>query len=236
MMRTYELLRPGYATPGMSNYVSGIYDDSQDRQVRLGYEQLAFQKDQAAQQNALRQQLFGKINSFSTWTPNSRPVSFSSVGGFRPPAPKYLSASPIWSQGQIDAQANLQRANLQTQAADSGKRVGEDLVNRGFSPVASPFLNFAQQNALMKANAAAAANETGLNWTAAQANKSAELETGKINAALYGDWLQALLGGYQTQTTAQARQQELAMQQQMQQQQLQQQYQLGLLNSLRGLV
>jgi len=137
-----------------------------------------------------------------------------------PPAPNYVSGGPVYTQGQINAQSNLQRANLQQQGASTAHQLGNQYASQGFSPVASPFVSYAQQNAMLKANSGAAQNETNLNWTAAQANKNAELDAAKVNASLYGDWLNSLMQG-----------QNLGIQEQR----TQQDYFLGLLNAARGM-
>lgn len=109
------------------------------------------------------------------------------------PAPQYLNAGPVWSQSQIDAQSNLQRNNLLTQANNQSRDFSQGMASRGFSPF-SPFAMQNQQNNLMHANAGAAANETNLNFNSAQANSDARLKAGSINAGLYGDYTKSLLG------------------------------------------
>lgn len=145
---------------------------------------------------------------------------FGLGAGFGPPAfQSFAPSGPIWNQGQINAQANLQRGNLNQQAGTEARQAQENFANRGFSPVGSPFLNYAQQNAMLKANAAAASNETNLNFNAAKANRDAELEAAKMNAASYGNWLNALMQGQGFQ---------------IQEQRTQQDFLTNLLNSVRG--
>lgn len=113
---------------------------------------------------------------------------------FTIPAPNYLTPSPVWSQGQIDAQSNLQRANLQQQAAVQSRDFANKMGSRGFSPL-SPLSDFMANNNNMKANAAAAANETQLNFGAAQANSDARLKAAQVNAGMWGDWVRNLVEG-----------------------------------------
>lgn len=114
------------------------------------------------------------------------------------PAPNYITAGPVWNQQQINAQSNLQRNNLMTQASNQSRQFSQDLGSRGFSPL-SPMAMFNQQNNLMRANAGAASNETSLNFNSAQANSDAMLKGQGINANLYGDYIKSLSNQYSTQ-------------------------------------
>jgi len=107
------------------------------------------------------------------------------------PMPSYMDYQPVMSQGQVDAQANLQRGNLLSQATNSSRSFNNNLASRGFSPY-SPFGMANQQSNLMRANAGAAANETNLNVNAATANSDARIKTGGVNASLYGDYARSL--------------------------------------------
>lgn len=107
------------------------------------------------------------------------------------PAPRYINAGPVWSQGQIDAQSNLQRGNLLTQANNQNRDFMNTMATRGFAPN-SPFGMLNSQSNLMRANAGAAANETNLNFNAAKANSDARLDASRTNAGMYGDYIRSL--------------------------------------------
>lgn len=107
------------------------------------------------------------------------------------PAPNYVHPGPVWTQQQIDASGNLARGNLLTQAASQSQQFNKDLAGRGFSPL-SPFGAFNNQSNIMRANSAAAANETNLNFGSAKANSDARLQGEGINANLYGDYVKSL--------------------------------------------
>lgn len=135
------------------------------------------------------------------------------------PAPRYMNAGPVWSQQQINAQSNLQRGNLLSQANNQSAQFNNQLANRGFSPL-SPFGMLNQQSNLMRANAGAAANETNLNWTAAKGNSDAALQAGGINAKLYGDYAQALGNSRNAQMDYDIRKQQLGLSRSQQQNQM----------------
>lgn len=108
------------------------------------------------------------------------------------PAPNYIGTGGVYNQGQVDAQSNLQRANLQQQAGTSSQNFAASLGSRGFSPQGSPLADFYSQNAMMRANAGAAANETNLNFNAAKANRDAQIASSGVNANMYGSYTDAL--------------------------------------------
>jgi len=124
------------------------------------------------------------------------------------PGPNYINAGPVWSQQQINAQSNLQRGNLLTQASNQSRQFSNDLASRGFSPL-SPMSMFNEQNNMMRANAGAAANETATNWTAAKGNSDATLAGQGINANLYGDYIKSLSNQNSTRADLQYKQQAL---------------------------
>lgn len=171
-----SLIEPG--TPGMDSFA---FDQRQK-----GW-------DQQNQKFDMWKKLFGNLtpgmgqgnSSFQYHSPNI-------------PAPQYISTGPVWTQQQINSQANMQRNNLLTQANNQSRQFTQGLGSRGFSPM-SMFGDFNSQNNLMHANAAAANNETQLNFNSAQANKDAELKAAGINAGLYGDYTRNLMGEAQAQ-------------------------------------
>jgi len=139
------------------------------------------------------------------------------------PSPSWASTAGVWDQGQINNQANSQTARLYAQAANQTRGYATRAANSGFSPM-SPLTQFMQQTSNQKAGAAAAANETNLNWTAAAGNRDAQQKGEGINAGLYGSYTSAL-----------ARQQEMqlqAQQQQWQQQLAQQQLLANIIGKL----
>lgn len=107
------------------------------------------------------------------------------------PAPTWASTAGVWSQGQINDQANAQRAQLFAQAANQQRGYATRAAAAGFSPM-SPLTQFMGQVANQRAGANAAANETNLNWTAAQGNREASQRGESINAGLYGSWANSL--------------------------------------------
>ncbi len=106
------------------------------------------------------------------------------------PAPNYLNAGPVWTQGQIDNEAGVQRGNLLQQAATSSQAFGNQMAQRGFSPMSALGGIVNQQN-MGRAFAAAAENATHLNFNAAKANSDARLQAGGINAGMYGNYVDA---------------------------------------------
>ena len=145
---------------------------------------------------------------------NSGNYNFKAWGSPIPP-PTWASTAGVWSQDQINNQANAQRAQLFAQAANQQRGYTTKAAASGFSPM-SPLTQFMGQVANQRAGANAAANETNLNWTAAQGNREASQRGESINAGLYGSWANAL--GQQQNMRFQA--QTNAMNQRLQQQQL----------------
>lgn len=131
------------------------------------------------------------------------------------PAPTWASTAGVWSQDQINNQANAQRAQLFAQAANQQRGYTTKAAASGFSPM-SPLTQFMGQVANQRAGANAAANETNLNWTAAQGNREASQRGESINAGLYGSYANALAQQQDMQFQAQTN----AMNQRLQQQQL----------------
>jgi hypothetical protein len=115
---------------------------------------------------------------------NSRPVN-------QIPRPRYVGEGGVWTQRQIDNQANLQRAQLYGDAARQDRGLAQNMAARGFSPM-SPMLGSMQNQNMWRAYQGAAANETGLNFDAAKANRDAQLQAQRINAGIYGDYARAL--------------------------------------------
>lgn len=157
--------------------------------IGMFYDKMAWDKEQDQQDDYRRNRKL----SYAMRLMPEYDTSFSrgSVRTPSVPAPSYIGAGPVWSQGQIDAQAGLQRGNLLTQAGNLNQQFNRDLGSRGFSPL-SPFGMLNSQNNLMRANAGAAANETSLNFDAAKANSDARLKASSINAQLYGDYARSL--------------------------------------------
>lgn len=145
---------------------------------------------------------------------NNGNYNFKAWGSPIPP-PTWASTAGVWSQDQINNQANAQRAQLFAQAANQQRGYTTKAAASGFSPM-SPLTQFMGQVANQRAGANAAANETNLNWTAAQGNREASQRGESINAGLYGSWANAL--GQQQNMRFQA--QTNAMNQRLQQQQL----------------
>lgn len=159
-------------------------DDNTGYLNRAKAEQLQSETGLAQQKFDLLRNLFGRLG----------PSSFNASASFQPsaiPAPRYISAGPVWTQQQIDAQSGLQRSNLMTQANNQSRDFTQNMARSGFSPM-SPFAMMNSQNNMMRANAGAAENETKLNFDAAQANSDARLKAGGINAGIYGDYARAL--------------------------------------------
>lgn len=174
-----------------TNYKYGPWGLGGGRQQVLDAQENATFKMQQQKWDMVRN-LFGGLGNGSFglgFNMNSNPASI--------PAPAYIHAAPVWSQNQINSQANLQRNNLLTQANNSSRDFSQQMASRGFSPF-SPFAMMNQQNNLMRANAGAAANETNLNFNSAQANSDAMLKAQGINAGLYGDYTRNLLGSQQS--------------------------------------
>lgn len=142
--------------------------------------------DLARQKFDLFKNFFGKASGgdlFGSGSSSFRPASV--------PTPNYISAGPIWTQGQINARAGLDRANLIGQANNESRAFSTGMASRGFSPY-SPFASFNQQNNLMRAYSGAASNETNLNFNAAKANSDAALQASQINADMYRSYANAL--------------------------------------------
>lgn len=158
--------------------------------------------------NKVFDDLIGQLGS------NNGNYNFKAWGSPIPP-PTWASTAGVWSQDQINNQANAQRAQLFAQAANQQRGYTTKAAASGFSPM-SPLTQFMGQVANQRAGANAAANETNLNWTAAQGNREASQRGESINAGLYGSWANAL--GQQQNMRFQA--QTNAMNQRLQQQQL----------------
>jgi hypothetical protein len=106
-------------------------------------------------------------------------------------APNYVNPSPVYTQQQINNQANLQRANLYANAANTNRQFAENSARSGFSPN-SPAYQFMQNTNSWRAAQGAAANETNLNFNAAAANAQNILAGQQVNAGLYNDYMRAL--------------------------------------------
>lgn len=128
------------------------------------------------------------------------------------PAPHYASTGPVWSQSQINNQANMQRAQMQAAAANQTRNYATSAAARGFSPM-SPLTQFMQATNDQRANIGAAQNETNLNWQAALGNREAQQRGESINAGLYGSYTSALARQRDQQMQAQAMQQSMNMDQ-----------------------
>lgn len=172
--------------------------------------------------------LYGNLLRQGTGGGNSNMLLNLSRNPFSVPAPNYVPTSPVWTQQQIDAQSNLQRANLQQQAATQNRQFSNQLGVRGFSPL-SPLADFMANNNAMKANASAASNETQLNFGAAQANSDARLKAAQINAGMWGDWVKGLVEGQKTYSANLLSQQDMNLRQQ----EVRNQLILGLMGGLR---
>jgi len=198
----------GYIEPG-----EGTDLEAADHRTQMW----AQQDQDRTRRNRYLDDLIGQINGRNSIGPKSS-YNFQSWG--QPiPAPTWASTAGVWSQGQINQQANQQRAQLFAQAANQQRGYSTRAAQAGFSPM-SPLTQFMGQAANQRAGAAAAANETNLNWNAALGNREASQRGESINAGLYGNYTNAL-----------ARQQDMAMQGQSQQfnQRLQQQQLLASL-------
>lgn len=165
-----------------------------DPREQAGAEEIRARTALVEQQAALQGQ---KFNIFKDLLGNFNRGGFGGIGNAssRPmnslPAPRYINAGPVWSQGQIDAQSNLQRGNLLTQANNQNRDFMNTMATKGFAPN-SPFGMLNSQSNLMRANAGAAANETNLNFNAAKANSDARLDASRTNAGMYGDYIRSL--------------------------------------------
>jgi len=208
------LYGPGYQ--GVMGYIEP--GEGTDLEAADHRTQMWAQQDQdRTRRNRYLDDLIGQINGRNSIGPKSS-YNFQSWG--QPiPAPTWASTAGVWSQGQINQQANQQRAQLFAQAANQQRGYSTKAAQAGFSPM-SPLTQFMGQAANQRAGAAAAANETNLNWNAALGNREASQRGESINAGLYGSYTNAL-----------ARQREMAMQGQSQQfnQRLQQQQLLASL-------
>lgn len=154
----------------------------------------AAQAAQLQNQTALDTQKFdmmkGLWGQLSKNLGSSGSINASSYGGMIP-APNYMTPGPIWNQGQINSQANQQRAQMQAQAANATRGYATSAAARGFSPM-SPLTQFMQQTMGQRANIGAAQNETKLNWDAALGNAQNMNQQSGINAGLYGSYTDAL--------------------------------------------
>lgn len=149
------------------------------------------QTDQSKQKFDLFKDFLGKLDLGGSSNSNVQIRGGSGSAGAPVPAPRYASYSPVYSQGQVDAQAGLQRAALLNQAQQNTRNFTQDLGSRGFSPL-SPFSMLAGQSNIMRANAGAASNETNLNFQAAGANSDAKAKTDATNAQVYGDYARSV--------------------------------------------
>lgn len=188
----------GAMEPGPQNQGGYWWEDEQDRQTA---------RNRAANDYGNKQDLWDKLmgnigRSSINASSNSQPI----------PGPNYASTAPIWSQGQINAQANQQRAQMQAQAANATRGYATSAAARGFSPM-SPLTQFMQQVNNQRANIGAAQNETNLNWMAAEGNRGAQQRGEGINAGLYGSYTSALARQRDQQLQAQAMQQSYGMDQ-----------------------
>lgn len=178
-----------------------------------GYEQgqaaNAQQRKQWGQQNDAYDQLMKSIDN-----QNSNSYYNFKSWGTPIPAPQFASTAGIWSQDQINKQANLQRAQVYAQAQNANMAYANRAAASGFSPM-SPLTQFLQNNNMQRAAQSAATNQTNLNWTAAQGNREASQRGESINAGLYGSYTDAL--ARQRQMMLQAQQQAFAQQQAQQQ-------------------
>lgn len=208
------LYGPGYlGTMGYIEPGEGTDLEAADHRTQMW----AQQDQDRTRRNRYLDDLIGQINGRNSIGPKSS-YNFQSWG--QPiPAPTWASTAGVWNQGQINQQANQQRAQLFAQAANQQRGYSTRAAQAGFSPM-SPLTQFMGQAANQRAGAAAAANETNLNWNAALGNREASQRGESINAGLYGSYTNAL-----------ARQREMAMQGQSQQfnQRLQQQQLLASL-------
>ena len=168
--------------------VGGITEpDDNQAYVNLVQGNAIRQKTDLEQQKFdLMKGLFGKVSGGDLFGGGSFNMQPANV-----PAPRYISAGPVWSQSQIDARAGLDRSNLITQANNESRAFTGGLASRGFSPF-SPFAGFNQQNNLMRAYSGAAANETNLNFNSAKANSDARLQAAQVNADMYRSHANAL--------------------------------------------
>lgn len=208
------LYGPGYlGTMGYIEPGEGTDLEAADHRTQMW----AQQDQDRTRRNRYLDDLIGQINGKQTIGPKSN-YNFQSWGN-PIPAPTWASTAGVWSQNQINQQANQQRAQLFAQAANQQRGYSTKAAQAGFSPM-SPLTQFMGQAANQRAGAAAAANETNLNWNAALGNREASQRGESINAGLYGSYTNAL-----------ARQREMAMNAQSQEfnQRLQQQQLLASL-------
>jgi hypothetical protein len=170
----------------------------------MGREKLAYQKDQDSRKWDMLNGLFGQANDM---------LGNFKASASRNPVPSHpwsMGYSPVYSQGQVDAMSNQQRANLGQQAAGQSADFAAGLGARGFSPL-GPLAGMVSNQNQMRANAGAAEAETNLNFQAAKANSDARIATGGINQQAYGDWLKSMLGWSQMQQEGQFHQQQAGM-------------------------
>lgn len=180
-----RLYGPGYQ--GVYGYIE--QDNPYDNALKAG------QLESLNQQNSMAKRKFDMLAGLIGKNPFSGGGMGSSNFMSRPanniPAPNYISAGPIWSQGQINAKAGQTRANLLNAADNQTDTAMRDMSSRGFSPF-SPFATGMGQSNLMKAYGSAAQNETDLNFTAAKANSDARLQAAGINAGMYSGYADSL--------------------------------------------
>lgn len=179
-----------------------LYQQDQQRNRMWGQQNSDWNK-----RNDLYDQIFGNLgksmgNSNAMFRSMSQPI----------PAPHYASTGPVWSQQQINNQANSQRAQMMASAANQTRGYATSAAARGFSPM-SPMTQFMQAANDQRANIGASQNETNLNWQAALGNREAQQRGESINAGLYGSYTSALARSRDQQMQAQAMQQSMNMDQ-----------------------
>lgn len=187
---TMQLMGPSgnlFNTSDLTDYRDGYIDLAAGADIGMFYDKAQWDKDRYQQDQYRKNKMLNRL-----W-PEYENMGSGSMKFTSPaiPAPNYVSAGPVWTQGQIDAQAGLQRGNLVSQATNESQQFNRNLASRGFSPL-SPIGMLNQQNNIMRANAAAASNETGLNFDAAKANSDARLRAQQINAGMYGDYSRSI--------------------------------------------
>lgn len=179
-----------------------LYQQDQQRNKMWGQQNRDWQR-----RGDLYDQIFGNMNNMY----GSGNAFYRSMGQAIP-APHYASTGPVWSQSQINNQANSQRAQMQAAAANQTRGYATSAAARGFSPM-SPLTQFMQAANDQRANIGAAQNETNLNWQAALGNREAQQRGEGINAGLYGSYTSALARQRDQQMQAQAMQQSMNMDQ-----------------------
>lgn len=195
-----------YGEPVWGNV--GMTSDDWLKQAQMG--QMKFNQKLQGQKFDLVKGMLGKLFGGGMGSGFGSGMTGNPMG-MMAPAPRYISASPVYSQGQVDAQSNLQRANLLQQGATQTQQFANQLGSRGFSPL-SPLAGMVGNMNEMRARSGAAQNETNLNFQAAQANSDARLKAAGINAGMYGDWAKSLLGFQSMRYDNQFRSQQLQQQ------------------------